>query len=39
VTDLGEDGWIDIIIACYNTDHIETLVKMCWYQCYHTYFN
>jgi hypothetical protein len=29
VTDLNEDGWMDIVIACYNTDHIETLVKMC----------
>jgi hypothetical protein len=29
ITDLNNDGWMDIVIACYNTDHIETLVKMC----------
>jgi hypothetical protein len=29
VTDLNEDGWMDIVIACFDTDHIETLVKMC----------
>jgi hypothetical protein len=29
VTDLNGDGWIDIVIACYDTDHVETLVKMC----------
>jgi hypothetical protein len=29
VTDLNENGWMDIVIACFNTDHIETLIKMC----------
>jgi hypothetical protein len=29
VTDLNQDGWMDIVIACYSTDTIETLVKMC----------
>jgi hypothetical protein len=29
VTDLNQDNWMDIVIACYGTDHIETLIKMC----------
>ena len=24
-----ENGWADIAIACYSTDHIEILIKMC----------
>jgi hypothetical protein len=28
-TDLNKDGWLDIVIACYGTDYIETLIKMC----------
>ncbi|CAF3938924.1 unnamed protein product [Rotaria sp. Silwood1] len=27
--DLNHDGWIDIAIACYGTNHVETLVKIC----------
>ena len=27
--DLNGDGWIDIVIACYGTNHVETLIKMC----------
>ncbi|CAF3755537.1 unnamed protein product [Rotaria sp. Silwood1] len=27
--DLNQDGWIDIVIACYGTNHVETLIKMC----------
>jgi hypothetical protein len=27
--DLNQDGWMDIIIACYNTDNVEILMKMC----------
>jgi len=29
VTDLNQDSWLDIVIACYGTDYIETLIKMC----------
>jgi hypothetical protein len=29
ITDLNQDNWMDIVIACYGTNHIETLVKMC----------
>ena len=29
VSDLNKDQWMDIVIACYQTDNIETLVKMC----------
>lgn len=29
VTDLDRDNWLDIIIACYGTDHIETLMNKC----------
>jgi hypothetical protein len=29
VTDLNQDGWMDIVIACYGTDNIEVLMKMC----------
>ena len=28
---LNEDGWMDIAIACYDTDHVETLIQMCLY--------
>jgi hypothetical protein len=31
VTDLNQDNWMDIVIACYGTDHIELLMKMCQY--------
>ena len=27
--DLNQDGWIDIVIACFDTNHIETLIRMC----------
>jgi hypothetical protein len=27
--DLNQDNWMDIVIACYDTDHVETLIKMC----------
>jgi hypothetical protein len=27
--DLNQDNWTDIAIACYGTNHIEALVKMC----------
>jgi hypothetical protein len=29
VDDLNRDGWMDIITACYNTDNVEILMKMC----------
>lgn len=29
VTDLNQDGWMDIVIACYGTDNVEILMKMC----------
>jgi hypothetical protein len=29
VNDLNHDGWMDIVIACYGTDHIEILMKTC----------
>jgi hypothetical protein len=29
VNDLNQDGWMDIIVACYNTDSIEILMKIC----------
>jgi hypothetical protein len=29
VTDLNQENWMNIVIACYGTDHIETLIKMC----------
>ena len=29
VTDLNSDGWMDIVVACYDTDHIETFIQMC----------
>jgi len=29
VKDLNQDNRTDIAIACYNTDHVETLIKMC----------
>lgn len=27
--DVNNDGWMDIVLGCYGTDHIETLIKMC----------
>jgi hypothetical protein len=29
VKDLNQDNWMDIAIACYVTDHVETLIQMC----------
>ncbi|CAF2835608.1 unnamed protein product [Rotaria sp. Silwood2] len=29
IKDLNQDSWVDIVIACYGTDHVETLIKMC----------
>jgi hypothetical protein len=29
VTDVNQDGWMDIIIACYDTDNVDILIKMC----------
>jgi hypothetical protein len=29
VKDLNQDGWMDIVIACYDTDHVEVLIKVC----------
>jgi hypothetical protein len=29
VADLNQDHWSDIVIACYDTDHVETLIQMC----------
>ncbi|CAF1431265.1 unnamed protein product [Rotaria sordida] len=29
VTDLNQDGFMDIVIACYGTDNVEILLKMC----------
>ncbi|CAF2748592.1 unnamed protein product, partial [Rotaria sp. Silwood2] len=29
IKDLNQDSWMDIVIACYGTDHVETLIKMC----------
>ncbi|CAF1562361.1 unnamed protein product [Rotaria sp. Silwood1] len=29
LADLNNDNWTDIAIACYNTGHLEILVKMC----------
>ena len=29
VNDLNQDGWMDIVIACYGTDNVEILMKMC----------
>jgi hypothetical protein len=29
ITDLNGDGWMEIAIACYGTDNVETLIKMC----------
>ncbi|CAF0744124.1 unnamed protein product [Rotaria sp. Silwood1] len=29
VKDLNQDSWMDIVIACYGTNHVETLIKMC----------
>jgi hypothetical protein len=29
VTDLNQDNRLDIVIVCYGTNHVETLIKMC----------
>jgi hypothetical protein len=29
VTDVNQDGWMDIVIACFDTDNVEVLMKMC----------
>jgi hypothetical protein len=29
VADLNQDGWMDLVVACYNTDNIEILLKIC----------
>ena len=29
VTDLNGDGWMDVVVACYDTDHIESFIQMC----------
>ena len=29
VTDLDGDGWMDIVVACFDTDHIEIFIQMC----------
>ncbi|CAF1181469.1 unnamed protein product [Rotaria sp. Silwood1] len=29
IKDLNQDNRMDIVIACYGTDHVETLIKMC----------
>jgi hypothetical protein len=29
VNDLNQDGWMDIVIACYGTDKVEILMKIC----------
>ncbi|CAF1186071.1 unnamed protein product [Rotaria sordida] len=29
VKDLNQDSWLDIVIAYYTTDQVETLIKMC----------
>jgi hypothetical protein len=29
VTDVNQDGWMDIVIACFDTDNVEILMKMC----------
>jgi hypothetical protein len=29
VKDLNQDNWMDIAIACYDTDHVETLMQLC----------
>jgi hypothetical protein len=29
VSDLNQNNWMDIVIACYDTDHIEVLMKIC----------
>ena len=29
VSDLNQDNWMDIVIVCYDTDHVETLMQMC----------
>ncbi|CAF4396091.1 unnamed protein product [Rotaria sp. Silwood2] len=39
VTDLNQDGWTDIAIACYGTDHVETLIQRCYIRCHYIYFS
>ena len=29
IKDLNQDNWLDIVIACYDTDHIEILMRIC----------
>jgi hypothetical protein len=29
VNDWNQDGWVDIVIACYGTDNVEILMKTC----------
>ena len=29
VTDLNQDDWMDIVIACYNTENVEILMQIC----------
>ena len=29
VADLNQDKWIDIVVACYDTDKVEIILKMC----------
>ncbi|CAF3760649.1 unnamed protein product [Rotaria sordida] len=29
IKDLNQDNWMDIVIACSGTNHVETLIKMC----------
>ena len=29
VKDLNQDNWLDLVIACFNTNHVEILLKMC----------
>ncbi|CAF1191220.1 unnamed protein product [Rotaria sordida] len=29
IQDFNQDGWMGIAIACYGTDHVETLIEMC----------
>jgi hypothetical protein len=29
IQNFNQENWMEIVIACYGTDHIETLIKMC----------
>ncbi len=29
VKDLDHNNWMDMVIACYGADHVQTLIKMC----------